>query len=96
MGDLISFETFKRDQDRCGVLALFKDDGAAGHDSLAQANAFSFPTSRPGISGNLSDLFEQANAVVMRHYEGDRRVPDIVAAKCIELLKVLGEYAEPE
>jgi hypothetical protein len=53
-------------------------------------------SSRPFISGNLSDLFDQTNAVVLRHYEGDKRVPDIVAEKCIELLKALADHAEPE
>jgi hypothetical protein len=46
--------------------------------------------------GNLGDLFEQANAVAMRHYDGDPRVPRAVADKCLELLKALADHADPE
>ncbi|MCB8820276.1 hypothetical protein [Microvirga rosea] len=96
MGDLIAFEDFKKDAKDSQVLTLFKGTAASRARRRAGKSAPNFPTVRTGISGNLGDLFEQANAVVMRHYEGDKRVPEEVARKCLELLDALSKYAEPE
>jgi hypothetical protein len=95
MADIIAFESVKKGAGQCEVLALFKPrhlPAANGSRSVA----FDFPSARPFVTGNLCDLFEQANAVAMRHYHGDQRVPRVVADKCLELLKALADHAEPE
>jgi hypothetical protein len=51
---------------------------------------------RPAGDRRQRAPFEQANAVGMRHYDGDPRVPRAVADKCLELLKALADHAEPE
>jgi hypothetical protein len=51
---------------------------------------------RPAGDRRQRAPFEQANAVAMRHYDGDPRVPRAVADKCLELLKALADHAEPE
>lgn len=96
MAEIIAFEDLKKLAERCEALALFERMPPHGSAPRRKKKEFDFPSSRPGISGNLSDLFEQANAVAMRHYEGDPKVPGIVAEKCIELLTALTEHAEPE
>jgi hypothetical protein len=95
MGDLIAFDDFKKDAMRCEVLVLFKGKSAS-KSMVRNSRRSGFLGSRSGISGNLGDLFEQANAVLTRHYDGDPRVPAIVAEKCTELLRVLVDNAEPE
>ena len=41
-------------------------------------------------------LFEQANAVAMRHHHGDPKVSAAIAEKCLELIQALELHAEPE
>ncbi len=96
MGDIIAFEDLKKSAEQCEVLALFKGKSSPRANAQKSKRKFEFPSSRPFVSGNLSDLYEHANAVAMRHYEGDAKVPDIVAEKCIELLEALAQHAEPE
>ncbi|MBF9234261.1 hypothetical protein [Microvirga alba] len=96
MAEIIAFEDIKKDAEQCEVLVLFKAKPASKTRPRGGGKKLEFPSSRPGISGNLSDLFEQASAVVTRHYDGDKRVPDAVAEKCLELLKALSKHAEPE
>jgi hypothetical protein len=95
MAEIIAFKDMKAIAERSEILDLFQHQHPL--EAADSSNeAFDFPTSRPGISGNLGDLFEQANAVAMRFYDGDRRVPGPVAQKCLELLQVLADHAEPE
>lgn len=96
MADIIAFEAFRKGAEKSEVLALFKATRSFHGRTRSSEAKSDFPSSRPDISGNLSDLFEQANAVVMRHYDGDKKVHDIVARKCIELLEALSEFAKPE
>lgn len=96
MAEIIPFEDIKKLAERCDVLTLFERRQRHDADACHTETEVGFPSSRPGISANLSDLFEQANAVAMRHYDGDPKVPAIVAEKCIELLTALTEHAEPE
>jgi hypothetical protein len=96
MADIIAFESLKRGAEQCEVLALFKPRYLSEIDEAGHSGTFDFPSARPFITGNLSDLFEQANAVAMRHYNGDQRVPRVVADKCLELLKALADHADPE
>jgi hypothetical protein len=96
MVDIIPFESLKKGAAECEVLALFKPKGRRPAGDRRQRASFEFPSARPFITGNLGDLFEQANAVAMRHYDGDPRVPRAVADKCLELLKALADHAEPE
>ena len=96
MAEIIAFESLKKGTADCEVLALFKHGPSPKANSRQGRKKVDFPTSRSFISGNMSDLFEQASAVAMRHYDGDKRVPDVVAEKCLELLKVLSDHAEPE
>lgn len=93
MAEIIAFESLKKGAEQCEVLALFKPRSISPNDAT---QAFEFPSARPFVTGNLSDLFEQANAVAMRHYDGDQRVPRVVADKCLELLKTLADHAQPE
>jgi len=95
MGAVVSFEDFKKKSGQCEVLTLF----AEPVDDVAleiAVGGFSYPTSRPHITGNLGDLFEQASAVVMRHRSGDRQVSLPVAEKCLELIEALSKYAKAE
>lgn len=96
MAEIIAFKDLKRIADRCEVLPLFEPRPASRSTSRSEPKAFAFPSSRPFISGNLTDLFEQANAVAMRHYHGDPKVAAIVAEKCMDLIQALEEHAEPE
>jgi len=96
MAEIIAFKDLKKIADRCEVLSLFEPRPASSKKSRPAPAGFEFPSSRPFISGNLTDLFEQANAVAMRHHHGDPRVPATVAEKCLELIKALEEHAEPE
>jgi hypothetical protein len=96
MAEIIAFKDLKKIADRCEVLTLFEPRRPGRSESRPESRTFDFPTSRPFISGNLTDLFEQANAVAMRHHEGDARVPAIVAEKCLELIQALEEHAQPE
>ncbi|MGO4571846.1 hypothetical protein [Microvirga sp. 2TAF3] len=96
MADIIAFEEFRKNAKQCEILALFKDKPTSKAQARKNKNKFYFPSSRPGISGNLCDLFEQANAVIVRHYDGDQRVPKAVAEKCLELLRALSEHTQPE
>lgn len=95
MAEIIAFESLKKGAEQCEVLALFRPHGKTDLSEV-QRKDFAFPSVRPFITGNLSDLFEQANAVAMRHYDGDQRVPRVVADKCLELLKALADHAQPE
>lgn len=96
MADIIAFEAFRKGAETSEVLALFKAGRPAQGEKRGARKKLDFPSARPGISGNLGDLFEQANAVVMRHYGGDAKVPDVVAQKCLELIEALSQHAEPE
>ena len=96
MADIIAFEAFRKGAETSEVLALFKAGRQALGETRSARKKLDFPSARPGISGNLGDLFEQANAVVMRHYSGDTKVPDVVAQKCLELIEALSQHAEPE
>ena len=96
MAEIIAFKDLKRIADRCEVLSLFEPSRAPGSKPRPDASTFAYPSSRPYISGNLTDLFEQANAVVMRHYQGDPRVLAVVAERCLELIHALEEHAQPE
>jgi hypothetical protein len=96
MADIIAFADLRNSAKQNEILSLFEGKPVARRRSRKAHKPEAFPTCRPGISGNLNDLYEQANAVLMRHYDGDTKVPPIVAEKCFELLKALSEYAEPE
>ena len=96
MAEIIAFKDLKKIADRCEVLTLFERKRPSQSKSRSEAKAFDFPSCRPFISGNLTDLFEQANAVAMRHHHGDPKVPAIVAEKCLELIQALEQYAQPE
>ncbi|WP_404289075.1 hypothetical protein ACD578_23755 [Microvirga sp. RSM25] len=96
MAEIIAFKDLKKIADRCKVLTLFEPKSPAKLKSRSEPKSFEFPSSRPFISGNLTDLFEQANAVAMRHYHGDPKVPAIVAEKCMELIQALEDHAQPE
>jgi hypothetical protein len=96
MAEIIAFKDLKKIADRCEVLSLFEPKGPSRSKSRPEGKSFEFPSSRPFISGNLTDLFEQANAVAMRHHHGDPKVPAIVAEKCLELIQALEESAQPE
>ena len=96
MAEIIAFKDLKRIAARCEVLRLFEPRRPTKSGSRSENRAFDFPTSRPYISGNLTDLFEQANAVAMRHHHGDLKVSAIVAEKCLELIQALEEHAQPE
>jgi hypothetical protein len=94
MAEIIAFKDLKKIADGCEVLALFEPKRSS--KSQAGGRAFEYPSSRPFISGNLTDLFEQANAVVMRHYHGDPKVSAAIAEKCLELIQALEDHARPE
>jgi hypothetical protein len=96
MADIISLAELRNSARQKEILALFKDKPTSGRRARRANKKFDFPSSRTGISGNLADLYEQANAVLVRHYDGDPRVPKTVAEKCIELLKALSDHAKPE
>jgi hypothetical protein len=96
MAEIIAFEDLKRIADRCEVLSLFEPKRPSKPKSRSESRAFDFPSSRPFISGNLTDLFEQANAVAMRHHHGDPKVSAVVAEKCLELIQALEDHAQPE
>ncbi len=96
MAEIIAFKDLKRIADRCEVLTLFEPKRPARCRSRTESRSFDFPSSRPFISGNLTDLFEQANAVAMRHHHGDPKVSAIVAEKCLELIQALEDHAQPE
>jgi hypothetical protein len=96
MAEIIAFKDLKKIADRCEVLSLFEPKRSAKPQSRSENRTFDFPSSRPFISGNLTDLFEQANAVAMRHHHGDPKVPAIVAEKCLELIQALEDHAQPE
>lgn len=96
MAEIIAFKDLKKIADRCEVLTLFERKRPSQSKSRSEPKAFDFPSCRPFISGNLTDLFEQANAVAMRHHHGDPKVPAIVAEKCLELIQALEQYAQPE
>jgi len=94
MAEIIAFKDLKKIADGCEVLTLLKPRRPS--KTHPETKAFEFPTSRPFISGSLTDLFEQANAVAMRHHHGDPKVPVVVAEKCLELIQALEDYAQPE
>ena len=96
MAEIIALKDLKKIADRCEVLTLFEPKRPARSKARSETKAFDFPSSRPFISGNLTDLFEQANAVAMRHHHGDPKVPAIVAEKCLELIQALEDHAQPE
>jgi hypothetical protein len=96
MAEIIAFKDLKRIADRCEVLGLFEPRRPSKSKSRAESRSFDFPSSRPFISGNLTDLFEQANAVAMRHHHGDPKVSAAVAEKCLELIQALEDHAQPE
>jgi len=96
MAEIIAFKDLKKIADRCEVLTLFEPKRPSKSKSRSEAKSFEFPSCRPFISGNLTDLFEQANAVAMRHHHGDPNVSAAVAEKCLELIQVLEEHARPE
>jgi hypothetical protein len=94
MAEIIAFKDLKKIADSCEVLSLFEPKRSS--KPRAGGRTFEYPSSRPFISGNLTDLFEQANAVVMRHYQGDPKVSGAVAEKCLELIQALEDHALPE
>jgi hypothetical protein len=96
MAEIIAFKDLKKIADRCEVLTLFEPKRPSRSKTRSEPKAFEFPSSRPFISGNLTDLFEQANAVAMRHYHGDPKVSAILAEKCMELIQALEDHAQPE
>jgi len=96
MADIIAFADLRKSAKQDEILSLFEKEPAHHSKGHKTRQREAFPSCRPGISGNLNDLYEQANAVLMRHYDGDTKVPPIVAEKCFELLKALSEHAEPE
>jgi len=96
MAEIIAFKDLKKIADRCEVLTLFESKRPSKSKSRSEPKSFEFPSCRPFISGNLTDLFEQANAVAMRHHHGDPKVSAAVAEKCLELIQVLEEHAQPE
>jgi hypothetical protein len=96
MAEIIALKDLKKIADRCEVLTLFEPKRPSKPKAQPESRTFDFPSSRPFISGNLTDLFEQANAVAMRHHHGDPKVPSIVAEKCLELIQALEEHAQPE
>ena len=96
MAEIIALKDLKKIADRCEVLTLFEPKRPSKPKGQPESRTFDFPSSRPFISGNLTDLFEQANAVAMRHHHGDPKVTAIVAEKCLELIQALEEHAQPE
>ena len=96
MAEIIALKDLKKIADRCEVLTLFEPKRPSKAKARSESRTFDFPSSRPFISGNLTDLFEQANAVAMRHHHGDPKVSSIVAEKCLELIQALEEHAQPE
>lgn len=96
MAEIIAFKDLKRIADRCEVLTYFEPKRPSRTKPRPESSSFDFPSSRPFISGNLTDLFEQANAVAMRHHHGDPKVSAAVAEKCLELIQALEEHAQPE
>jgi hypothetical protein len=96
MAEIIAFKDMKSTAKQREILALFRPSQFHETETCRARKEFTFPSSRPGISGNLGDLFEQVGAVVMRHHEGDPKVPRVVSEKCIELLQAIMEHAEPE
>ncbi len=96
MAEVIVLEEFRQSAEPNATQTLVKVRRRKARDRDHEFNKPAFPSSRPGISGNLCDLFEQANAVAVRHYDGDPRVPRPVAEKCLELLAALSDYATPE
>jgi len=98
MAEIIAFKDLKRIADRCEVLTLFEPKRPAAKRTKAspETGAFEFPSCRPFISGDLTDLFEQANAVAMRHHHGDPKVSAAIAEKCLGLIQALELHAEPE
>jgi|UPI0004BC3E16 hypothetical protein len=101
MAEIIAFKDLKKIADRCEVLTLFEPKRPSKSKSRTEPKShsektFEFPSCRPFISGNLTDLFEQANAVAMRHHHGDPKVSAAVAEKCLELIQVLEDHAQPE
>ncbi|MBF9196217.1 hypothetical protein [Microvirga terrestris] len=96
MAEIIAFKDLKRIADRCEVLGLFEPKRPSKSKSRSENGSFDFPSARPFISGNLTDLFEHANAVAMRHHHGDPKVSAIIAEKCLELIQALEEHAKPE
>ncbi|WP_230530165.1 hypothetical protein [Microvirga roseola] len=96
MAEIIALESVRKSRVTRNVEAS-SGRAALGKSRLGnREEAPDFPSSRPFVSGNMSDLFEHANAVATRYYDGDPKVPGIVAAKCIELLEALSDHAEPE
>ncbi|MBZ6079121.1 hypothetical protein [Microvirga puerhi] len=95
MADIIALADLRASAKHNEVLSLFKGRKSKGRSRKALTKS-EFPSARPGISGNLNDLYEQASAVLMRHYDGDPNVPDIVAERCLDLLKALSAHAKPE
>ncbi len=96
MAEIIALKDLKKIAERCEVLPLFEPKRPLRSKSRTEPKSFDFPSCRPFISGNLTDLFEQANAVAMRHHHGDSMVPAIVAEKCLELIQALEDHAQPE
>ena len=96
MADIIAFAKLRKSAKQDEILSLFEGKPATSRRSRKAHKQEAFPSCRPGISGNLNDLYEQANAVLMRHYDGDTKISPVVAEKCFELLKALSEHAEPE
>jgi hypothetical protein len=96
MAEIIAFKDLKRIAERCEVLTYFEPRRTTKSRTRPGDKSAVFPSSRPFISGNLTDLFEQANAVAMRHHHGDPKVPDAVAEKCLELIQALEDHAQPE
>ncbi|MBJ6125322.1 hypothetical protein [Microvirga splendida] len=96
MAEIIAFKDLKKIAERCEVLTLFEPKRTSRARVHSESRSFDFPSSRPFISGNLTDLFEQANAVAMRHHHGDPKVSAVVAEKCLELIQALEDHAQPE
>jgi hypothetical protein len=94
MAEIIALKDLKKIADGCEVLALFEPKRLSKPET--RGSTLEYPSSRPFISGNLTDLFEQANAVVMRYYQGDPKVSGAVAEKCLELIQALEDHAQPE
>lgn len=96
MAEIIAFKDVKDAAKQREILALFRPGQFCEIEAYRSGDGFIFPSSRPGISGNLGDLFEQACAVAMRHHEGDPKVPKVVSEKCVELLQALMKHAQSE
>lgn len=95
MAEIILLEELRIGMKKTRASAL-RDMPVSGSGLRETGEQFVFPSTRAGITGNLGDLYEQAHAVLARHYAGDAAVPKIVAAKCLELLKALSEHANAE